>query len=511
VAKSGRRGSIRCCLSAIPSYSLCHPSRRFRQCAWEVEEALRLSKRILPVIASPLGGAKPPERLQRLNFIYFYPEKSVPGSGFGDGLVKLNVALKSDLDWLREHTRLLERATEWDKGNRPPNRMLSGTDIGAAKAWAARRPREAPEPTALQLEYIKASEAYEAAQQNERQRQLEERERLVKQSEADRAAREAAQVEATSAAKREALQARRVARRTMIGLAASVILTLVAAAAGALAWQQQRVARGALARVLAERSWTALSTDNRDLAVRYGLAGWHIAPQNAAYYRAPLAQALLTSFKPANSGHLHNARVRTLATSSDGKFVVSIADDGDAALLDAASGQLVARLGTASITRAAAVDPSGQKLMTVSDDAAISIWELATGKLLMKLMGHAAPITAAVFSPDATRLATASFDKTARLWEMDTGRQLVNLIGHTDVLSAVAFSPDGALLVTGSFDHTAIVWEASTGRLIGLLQGHQGAVTSVAFSPDGRSVLTGSVDQSVIAWKLRDTPRRSIP
>ena len=28
-------------------------------------------------------------------------------------------------------------------------RLLSGSDIGAAKAWVARRPKDAPEPTAL--------------------------------------------------------------------------------------------------------------------------------------------------------------------------------------------------------------------------------------------------------------------------------------------------------------------------------------------------------------------------
>jgi hypothetical protein len=33
-------------------------------CGWEVEEATRLAKRILPVIAMPLGPAQPPERLR---------------------------------------------------------------------------------------------------------------------------------------------------------------------------------------------------------------------------------------------------------------------------------------------------------------------------------------------------------------------------------------------------------------------------------------------------------------
>ena len=72
--------------------------------------------------------------------------------------MKLVSALIADLDWLREHTRYLQRATEWDEGGRSANRLLSGPDIATAKAWAARRPKDAPEPTELQLDLIKASE-----------------------------------------------------------------------------------------------------------------------------------------------------------------------------------------------------------------------------------------------------------------------------------------------------------------------------------------------------------------
>ena len=82
----------------------------------------------------------------------------MPGSGFGTGLASLVAALNTDFDWLREHTRYLQRAIEWDKGGRPANRLLSGNDILEAKAWAARRPKSAPEPTALHLDFIRASE-----------------------------------------------------------------------------------------------------------------------------------------------------------------------------------------------------------------------------------------------------------------------------------------------------------------------------------------------------------------
>src|SRR5262245_52117386 len=118
-------------------------------CRWEVDEAIRLGKRILPVLCRPLDGANPPPQLRDLNYIYFYRETKSPGSGFGTGQVWLVEALKTDLEWLREHTRLLQRATEWNTGGRPSNRLLSGQDIGLAKAWAARQPKEAPPPTAL--------------------------------------------------------------------------------------------------------------------------------------------------------------------------------------------------------------------------------------------------------------------------------------------------------------------------------------------------------------------------
>src|SRR5262249_50021268 len=135
-------------------------------CRWEVNEAVRLGKRILPVLCRPLDGASPPPQLHNLNYIFFYEEPKSPGSGFGTGMVRLVEALNTDLDWLRGHTRLLQRASEWEVGGRLSNRLLSGEDIRLAKAWAARRPKEAPAPTALHLDFIKASEDWQTRQES---------------------------------------------------------------------------------------------------------------------------------------------------------------------------------------------------------------------------------------------------------------------------------------------------------------------------------------------------------
>lgn len=51
-------------------------------CAWEVEEAVALGKRVLPVLDSPLQGHNPPQSLGNLNYIYFYDDPKSPNSGW---------------------------------------------------------------------------------------------------------------------------------------------------------------------------------------------------------------------------------------------------------------------------------------------------------------------------------------------------------------------------------------------------------------------------------------------
>ena len=142
-------------------------------CEWELEEAIRLGKRIFPINCRPLEYWTPPPQLRGSNYIFFYADPKAPGSGFGAGLARLAEALNTDFEWLREHTRYLQRATEWDGGGRPANRLLSGDDIAEAKAWAARRPKNAPEPTALHLDFIRASEEEAEARSSAQRKQFE--------------------------------------------------------------------------------------------------------------------------------------------------------------------------------------------------------------------------------------------------------------------------------------------------------------------------------------------------
>src|SRR5262249_23762764 len=201
-------------------------SARSEICAWEVGEAARLGKRILPVNCRPLEGAIPPPRLRDLNYIFFYADPKVLDSGFGTGLLSLVEALNTDFDWLREHTRYLQRATEWDSRGRPPNRLLSGDDIAEAKAWVARRPKNAPEPTALHLDFIRASEQEAEARSSAQRKQLE--------------AMAAAQAEREMALRQAEEAQRKRATMARIRNTALVAVSILALLAGWLGWRAEQ-------------------------------------------------------------------------------------------------------------------------------------------------------------------------------------------------------------------------------------------------------------------------------
>lgn len=248
-------------------------SARSAACAWEVGQAVHLGKRIIPIACRPLDGVQPPPALAALNYIYLYAEPRKPGTGFGPGLLDLRTALNTDLDWLREHTRLLQRATEWQAGGKPTIRLLSGRDIEAAKAWAARQPKEAPAPTALHWQFLRASEQEQEHQQNAELQRLQQMAEAQAARGAALAQQEIAQQREAQAVRREAVQSRRVVRRTLAGLLAALLLAALAGWFGIDAELQRARAQRVLDQALSNANARVVSMAERarDLARRQGV------------------------------------------------------------------------------------------------------------------------------------------------------------------------------------------------------------------------------------------------
>jgi formylglycine-generating enzyme required for sulfatase activity len=126
------------------------------RCAWEVETALVETKRVLPVIWKPVPDSDIPEELRRRQFVRFDT-----GFGIARPLGQLAEALRQDLDWIREHTRLGELAGRWDARGHPDSLLLRGDDLAAAYSWLENRSPSAPAITELMRTFVAASKESE--------------------------------------------------------------------------------------------------------------------------------------------------------------------------------------------------------------------------------------------------------------------------------------------------------------------------------------------------------------
>lgn len=532
-------------------------SAKSKMCAWEVEEATRRSKRVLPIVCRSLDGSDPPQKLKDLNYVYFYEEPKVTGSGFGAGLVSLVGSLKSDFDWLREHTRLLERADEWASGGRQETALLFGASIAEAKRWAERRPKTAPEVTELHWEFIRASEEAEARRQDAEHQRLaaiaaaqEERTKAI-------ADREAAQ-------KREIESSRTLVRRTFIGLAAVSALALLAIGVGIYAYKKRdeaelqtlaaktHLARAAQASSLyrATQSERALKDNDPVSAAFVALNGVPDLKSSEEFERTrpffPEAfYALHQAWQQLREKAVlagHTSVVRAAAVAPDSSFIVTISDDNTARMWDLDGKPLRVFSGHQSPLTGVDISRDSSMVVIASIDRTATVWDRA-GQFKARLAGHKSSLTGALFSPDGTKVLTTSRDREARLWDLD-GKTLAVFSGHTGAVTSGAFSPDGTRVLTASADNTAAIWDFD-GHRLKVLEGHTGAVmraiysaatgtiatasedktarlwtseggplatlashgqglTSIAFSPDGKSILTGAQDASANIWDIDD-------
>lgn len=130
---------------------------------------------------------------------------------------------------------------------------------------------------------------------------------------------------------------------------------------------------------------------------------------------------------------------------------------------------------------------AGTQLVTISDGKAF-VWD-TTGKRIAEIEGHRhrgyfLDLRSATFSPDGKRVVTLSHDDTVRIWDSQTGKQQLQ-IPAPNAFSA-HFTPDNARLLVVTKE-AATMCDASTGEPLWVIRG--GPDTSVGFSPDGTRIV----------------------
>jgi WD40 repeat protein len=206
----------------------------------------------------------------------------------------------------------------------------------------------------------------------------------------------------------------------------------------------------------------------------------------------------------------HNAPVRCIAFSPDGKTLATGSEDRTVRIWDTKTGKERCRLtGHAGWVDCVAFSPDGKTLVSGGDRDDVRLWDVATGRELRQFPADPkGRILALAFSPDGTTLASAHWtsadaEDLVRCWQVHTGKEIRQLTFPDRFLVAVAFSPNSKVLVTGCVGGLVSLHEVATGKRFHQLgQPTEGdrftrgvfQSAAFAFSPDGKRLTTIQAD-----------------
>ena len=208
----------------------------------------------------------------------------------------------------------------------------------------------------------------------------------------------------------------------------------------------------------------------------------------------------------------HQAAIRSVRFSPEGRLLVTAAEEGIVKLWDArtlqATDVLVLADRSQIINRAVFVGDSNRVLITL--DSLLLLYERPTGQRQLFGFGvHRSSIRDLAVDPSGRYAATAADDSLVCLWDLAT-RQPLRCWSEPGVRSwySVAFSPDGSLLAYGGSDGIIYVrpWQqlGQAARVLGRHGDSSGnrTIWSVCFGTDDTLLISGGVDYTVRFWNV---------
>lgn len=222
--------------------------------------------------------------------------------------------------------------------------------------------------------------------------------------------------------------------------------------------------------------------------------------------------------------------VESLAFSPNGKVLASGLYDGMVNITDVATDKvlLTFKVGkdessTAGVTegvRFVVFSPDGKTIASGSQNGMINVWNVATGKLIWKLLHRPIddtvdhlgdyPLSTAAYSPDSKTLVLGWLGKSLRFYNAASGQLIKTLVKEQNHVESLAYSPNGrTLAVGGAYGvNTLQLWDVTSGKVTQTLVKNavkkipDDSVNSLAFSPDGKTLASATSEAATTLWDV---------
>jgi WD40 repeat protein len=449
-------------------------------CGKELELGIKYNKKLVPILhRDPPKGTVMHEKLSSHNWVFMREQDN-----YNVGVSKVLEAINVDLDWVRQHTRLLQRATEWDRKNRNNSILLQGTDLEDAEHWSAQAASHASrEMVPLQAEYISSSRK--------------------------------------AATKRQ----RNLLTGVSLALVVSIVLGIVALFQRSYALEQEQVAQDnaatAVANEHARATQQAIAQENEAQAVQNEtIAKAQRSAAEARVYqnqageldlstllaidsweRSPsfLAEDILrrnTSLIPIPLAQMkHDDRIWNVQVDPESKNFITSSSDHTACICSFEDGSQRFCVQLDGTVNEAVFSKDGKSVYTGDAAGSVRIWDASTGKLQQQY-DFGAEIWDLSASPDEHWLAVGRDDNTASLIDLTNPDQAPYDIKRSSAVYVVTFAPNSEWVALGEANGEVIIWNVAKNFFL-KAPTHLDEVYVVKFSPDGKWLATGGADSTV--------------
>jgi len=151
------------------------------------------------------------------------------------------------------------------------------------------------------------------------------------------------------------------------------------------------------------------------------------------------------------------------------------------------------------------LDRMRNRLLAVSGDGVLSVWDLAEMLLLRTIPLSSGKLRQLALSPDNRMIAVADNQGPVHILDAESYHTITTLSAHADGSTAVAWHPSKPVLLSGGKDAYLRCWNVTDDfNEILAFAAHQASIYSMVFLPDNMEFATCSRDKTIKIWDAKN-------